>query len=155
MLNISINDIIFISRPSKKITNTGVLFHLGAKILTGFKSGQPTDPLSGKPINFLNTFAASGIYFQTGAWETVKTGEPGIFWLALRYLASYTERKEIQKFLPDIQTSGVYYGWSVGGGIEINSVVNLKLIYYKYEKAPEIDYSLPIYHFSFNYTLKK
>ncbi|MBL0147076.1 MAG: hypothetical protein IPP48_16530 [Chitinophagaceae bacterium] len=56
--------------------------------------------------------------------------------------------------MPDIETNGIYTGFSVGFGVEINNLVNLKAIYYKYTKASEIDYGLPIYQFSFNYSLK-
>ena len=78
----------------------------------------------------------------------------GIFWLACRYIACQSSNKSIKEFLPDIQTNGFYHGYSVGFGIEINSLVSLKAVFYKYLKQPEMDYSLPIYQFSFNYSLK-
>ncbi|MEO6583936.1 MAG: hypothetical protein ABIO05_06410 [Ferruginibacter sp.] len=34
---------------------------------------------------------------------------------------------------------------------KINNLVDIKSIYYKYVKAPEIDYGLPIYQFTYNY----
>jgi hypothetical protein len=58
------------------------------------------------------------------------------------------------KILPNIQTNGFYQGWSLAWGVEINSLVNIKVIYNKYVKNPELDYSLPIYQFSFNYSLR-
>ncbi|MBK7122604.1 MAG: hypothetical protein IPH68_07165 [Chitinophagaceae bacterium] len=58
------------------------------------------------------------------------------------------------EFLPDIMTTGFYHGYSIGFGVEINNLVNIKVIYYKYVKQPELDYSFPIYQFSFNYSLK-
>ena len=78
----------------------------------------------------------------------------GIFWLALRYIACYTNPAQIKAFLPDVKTNGIYHGYAVGFGVEINNLVNLKAIYYKYSKQPEIEYALPIYQFSFNYSLK-
>jgi hypothetical protein len=57
--------------------------------------------------------------------------------------------------LPDIETNGVYHGYSTGFGVQINNVVDIRAIYYKYSKAPEIDYGLPIYQFTFNYTMNK
>ena len=78
----------------------------------------------------------------------------GVFWLSLRYHFAYTGAKQIKEFLPDIETSGIYTGYSFGFGIEISNVVSMKAIYYKYTKAPEIDYGLPIYQFTFNYALK-
>ena len=56
--------------------------------------------------------------------------------------------------MPTIETTGLYTGYSAGFGIEIDKVVNIKAIYYKYFKAPEIEYGLPIYQFSFNYSLE-
>ncbi len=56
--------------------------------------------------------------------------------------------------LPDIQTNGFYHGLSLAWGVEINNLVNIKVVYYKYVKRPEINYSFPIYQFSFNYSLR-
>jgi hypothetical protein len=72
----------------------------------------------------------------------------------LRYIACYSSAKQIKEFLPDIKTNGIYDGWSLGFGVEINNLINIKVLYYKYSKKPEIDYYLPIYQFSFNYALK-
>ena len=57
--------------------------------------------------------------------------------------------------LPEIETNGLYHGYSTGFGVQINKLVDIKAIYYKYNKAPEIDYGLPIYQFTFNYTMNK
>lgn len=70
-----------------------------------------------------------------------------IYWLL--YLPS-----QLREFLPTIETNGLYHGYSFAWGVEINKLVNIKVVYYKYTKRPEIDYSLPIYQFSFNYSLK-
>jgi len=112
------------------------------------------DPQSGKPVNFLNSFATLGLYFQTGAWEKSNTKNLGICWLALRYILSSNPKKPLQDMMPGIQTNGTYHGWSAAWGIEISNLVNIKMIYYRYVKKPEIDYSLPIYQFSFNYSLR-
>lgn len=79
----------------------------------------------------------------------------GIFWLITRYHVCRTNPKHIKEFLPEIETNGIYHGFSIGFGVEINNLVNIKAIYYKYTKAPEIEYGLPIYQFSFNYSLEK
>jgi|CXWL01.1.fsa_nt_gi hypothetical protein len=152
LANLSVDGIIFFSK--KKITRTGVIYHFGERILTGQKTGSITNPTTGKPVNFLNSFGATGFYFQTGAWERNNAKNVGIFWLALRYIGCYTNPTQLKEFLPTIETNGFYYGYSIGWGVEINSLVNIKVLYYKYIKKPEIDYSLPIYQFSFNYSLK-
>lgn len=153
LVNISIDGIIYF-RQTQKITKTGFLYHAGERLLTGYRTGQVTSPLTGKPSNFLNSFATVGLYYQTGAWERNNAKNVGIFWLALRYIGCFTNPKQIKEFLPDINTNGLYHGYSTGFGVEINNLINVKVIYYKYIKQPEIDYSLPIYQFSFNYALK-
>lgn len=105
-------------------------------------------------FNFLNSFGSAGLYFQTGAWERNNAKNVGVFWLAFRYIACHTGSKQLKEILPDIQTNGTYHGWSLGWGVEINNLVNIKVVYYKYVKKPEIDYSLPIYQFSFTYSMK-
>jgi hypothetical protein len=155
LANISIDGIIFFGRKiSSGFTRSGFLYHGGIRILTGFKTGPATDPSTGRPVNFLNSFATLGLYFQTGAWERNNAKNVGVFWLAGRYIACKTGEGQLQEILPGIQTDGFYHGWSVAWGIEINNLVNIKVVYYKYVKPPEIDYSLPIYQFSFNYSLR-
>lgn len=153
LINISI-DGIFYFKQRQAISKSGFLYHIGERVLTGYKSGLVTDPQTGKPNNFLNSFATMGYYFQTGAWERNNAKNVGIFWVALRYIGCYSNPKQIKVFLPDISTKGIYHGYSMGFGVEINNLVNLKVIYYKYVKQPEIDYAVPIYQFSFNYAIK-
>jgi hypothetical protein len=153
LVNISSDGIIFFKR-AVTITRTGFLYHIGARILTGYKAGPVTDPQTGKPINFLNNFVTAGFYFQTGAWERDHIKNEGLFWLIIRYHLCYTRPEQINKFLPALYTNGVYTGVSFGFGIEVNNLVNIKAIYYQYIKRPEIDYTLPIYQFSFNYSIR-
>ncbi len=154
LTNISIDGIIFIYGKEVKVTRAGFLYHGGMRILTGYKSGLTTDPSVGKPINFLNSYGTAGLYFQTGAWERNNAKNVGVFWLAGRYIICKTGDKQLKQFMPGIQTNGVYTGWSLAWGVEINNLVNIKVVYYQYLKKPEIDYSLPIYQFSFNYSLR-
>lgn len=153
LLNISIDGILFF-KPETKITKAGFLYHIGERLLTGYLTGQISDPQTGRPSNFLNSFASGGLYFQTGAWERNNKKNIGVFWSALRYISCYTSPQKIKDFLPDIITNGLYHGYALAFGVEINNLVNLKLIYYKYIKPPEIVYTLPIYQFSFNYSIK-
>jgi len=123
-------------------------------MLTGYKTGPVTDPSTGKPVNFLNSFITGGLYFQTGAWERSNTKNVGLFWTAARYILCKSNSSQLREILPAIQTNALYHGWSLAWGVEINNLVNIKVIYYKYVKGPEIDYSVPIYQFSFNYSIK-
>ncbi|MFZ1785871.1 MAG: hypothetical protein WAU23_11770 [Ferruginibacter sp.] len=154
LINISIDGVAYF-KPSERATKTGFIYQIGERILTGYRSGPATDPKTGSPTHFLNSFATLGTYFQTGAWERNNALNTGIFWIACRYIGCYTNPGQIRDFLPDINTNGLYHGYSIGFGVEINNLVNLKALYYRYVKQPEIDYTLPIYQFSFNYSLKK
>jgi len=153
LANISIDGIVFF-KQKETVTRAGFLYHSGIRILTGYKTGLVTNPSTGKPINFLNSYGTAGLYFQTGAWERNNAKNVGVFWLAGRYIACHTSDKQLKEILPGITTNGLYHGWSLAWGVEINNLVNIKVVYYKYVKKPEIDYSLPIYQFSFNYSLK-
>lgn len=153
LINISIEGVQFFSKQ-EKLTKTGLLYQIGERVLNGIRAGEISNPLTGKPVNFLNSFAATGLYFQTGAWERNNSKNVGVFWLVLRYHACKSAAGQIKEFLPSIESNGFYHGWSGGFGIEINKLVNIKAIYYKYIKAPEIEYGLPIYQFSFQYSMK-
>jgi len=153
--NISIDGVAFFKKKTTKVTKAGLLYHVGERILTGVRTGAINNPSSGKPVNFLNTFGAMGFYFQTGAWDRNNSKNLGLSWFAFRYIGCYTNPRQLREFLPDINTNGFYHGWSLAWGVEINNFVNIKVVYYKYVKKPEIDYALPIYQFSFNYTLKR
>lgn len=154
LANLSIDGVLFFKK-NNKLTKTGLLYHFGERILTGFRSGPANMPSTGKPVNFLNSFGVAGLYFQTGAWERSNAKNVGVFWLATRYIICKTGSSQLKDILPNIKTNGLYHGWSLAWGIEINNLVNIKVIYYKYVKKPQVDYSLPIYQFSFNYSLKK
>ena len=152
LLNFSMDGILY-RRSPQKITRAGIVYQLGERVLTGVRTGAYTNPLTGKPYNFLNAYAVTGLYLQTGAWEKNKPSNLGICWIALRYHGCYTNPKQLNQFMSSLQTNGWYTGFSLGFGIEINSVVNIKAIYYRYNKAPEMNYGLPIYQFSFNYAM--
>lgn len=153
MMNISTEDILFLGKGDQ-ITRFAFIYHFGERVMTGFRAGQYPDPLAGRPVNFLNSFATIGLYFQTGAWDRQNSANEGICWMAARYHLCYSKASQLAGFLPGVETNGVYTGYSAGFGIDITHFVNLKLIYYKYLKEPELDYSMPIYQFSFNYAVR-
>ena len=155
LVNVSVEGIAFRKRDNSKITKVGYIYQIGERVLNGIRIGDIREPRTGKPSNFLNTFATAGFYFQTGAWEKTNTKNVGTFWMIARYHICRTNPRQIKEFLPDIETNGVYHGYSAGFGVQINNLVDMKVIYYKYSKAPEIDYGLPIYQFTFNYTMNK
>jgi hypothetical protein len=153
IVNLSVDGILY-KKPRIKLTKLGMLYHFGERLLTGYKTGAIGDPQLGKGVNFLNSFASLGLYFQTAAWERANEKNVGAFWLVGRYHFCYTNPTQLKNFLPDIVTNGIYTGYSLGFGIEISNLLNFKTVYYRYIKQPEIFYSLPIYQFSFNYAIK-
>lgn len=153
LINVSVDGILYFSK-TQKVTRAGFIYQLGERVLTGYKTGAISNPQTGRPSNFLNGFGTAGLYFQTGAWERNNAKNMGIFWIAGRYIATHSSSKSIREFLPDVKTNGLYHGFSLGFGVEINNLINIKAIFYRYVKPPEIEYYLPIYQFTFNYALK-
>ncbi|HEX6333666.1 MAG TPA: hypothetical protein VFZ78_05540, partial [Flavisolibacter sp.] len=153
LVNISLEGILFRKGRSKRTTRAGFCYQIGERLLTGVRSIPANSP-PGRPVNFLNAFGAAGLYFQTGAWESGTQYNIGIFWFSVRAIACYTAPSQLRQFISHDNPNGFYSGYSVGSGIDINRLVNLKLLLYNYDKAPEIDFALPIYLFSFNYSLK-
>lgn len=154
LANISVDGVMLFKQKTEKVTKAGFLYHFGERILTGIRTGPVSNATTGKPINFLNSFASVGLYFQTGAWERSNSKNVGVSWFAFRLIGCYTNSGQLKEIMPDIKTNGLYTGYSVAWGVEITKLVNIKVVYYKYLKKPEIDYFLPIYQFSFNYTMK-
>jgi len=59
--------------------------------------------------------------------------------LAIRYIGCYANPSKLKELLPTIEINGKYYGESNGWGVEINRLVNIKVLYFKYIKKSEID----------------
>lgn len=154
LANLSVEGLWLIPTKKQKLTRTGFVYHAAERVLTGIRTGSLTDPLAGKPVNFLNSIGAVGVYFQTGAWEKSNNKNMGLSWLAMRYITAYSGPSAIRGFLPDVQTNGLYNGWSAAWGVEITRLVNIRVVYYKYNKKPELEFYQALYQFSFNYSLK-
>ena len=154
LINLSFENLVYFKKNYTGYTKSGFTYQIGARVLTGYKQGLISNQTTGNPVNFLSQFNTFGLYFQTGAWERDNAKNVGVFWVSIRYLMCHSSPDQLQEIMPSITTNGVYTGYSLGWGVDINKLINLKMILYKYTKKPEIDYSLPIYQFSFNYSLK-
>ena len=152
LLNASMEGIRFSTKKENQVTRLGLLYHLGSRVLTGYRTGNLADPLAGKAHNFFNLFGCTGIYFETGAWEKRDSGNLGRAWLTLRYAGSYSGLRSLVLVLPGV-TNGFYHGYSLGGGIEIDEVIHTRIFYYKYIHSPGHGYAGPLYQFSFHYAL--
>ena len=135
LANISVDGVIFFKKNpdsyrDEKTTKTGLLYHAGVRVLTGIRTGAVTNPTTGKPLNFLNSFSSLGLYFQTGAWDRNNAKNIGVSWFALRYIGCYTNPSQLKEIMPAIETNGIYHGYSIAWGVEINKLVNIKVVYY-------------------------
>lgn len=152
LLNLSFEGTLLM-RSKTPVTRWGLLYQIGERVLTGTKVYSTGFYLQQRPIHFVNSYLVAGLYFQTGAWERNNQKNMGVCWLALRYHLCYTGVNQLNQFLPSLAGSGLYGGYSMGMGVRINTLINLKAVYYQYHKGPEPDYLTPIYQFSFNYTV--
>lgn len=153
MINVSINGMLYLRRRQHKLTQTGILYHGGTRVLSGYKSSTTNDPSFGMAINFVSNYATCGFYFQTGAWEKSAAGNIGLFWSAVRYILSKSDQGKLSDVF-GFAAPGLHHGWSVASGLEITKLLNIKLIVYKYSNSSDPGFLLPVYQFSFNYSLQ-
>jgi hypothetical protein len=154
LLNVALEDVLFRPRSVAK-TKLGLSYQFGERLLNGVRIDTTTKPVSYGTINFLNTYFASGLYFQTQAWERDKASKVGVFWLSTRMHVTRTGIKQLQNFIPQLQSNGVYTGYSIGFGVSIGKSIDVRAIHYNYIKRPEIQYLNSIYQFSLNYNASK
>ena len=90
---------------------------------------------------------------QTGAWEKDKEKNMGVFWLLFRFHVVHTSNtfQKLSGYPPD---NNLFKGYSIGMGIEINNVLNIKSYYYCYLNAGAEIFDIPIYQLTFNYSMK-
>lgn len=154
LVNMSMEGLLLINKKNYRVTASGFIYQLGARLLSGYRAGPVTDPGTGKPVNFLNSLGAGGVYFQTGAWEKNNSRNMGIFWLTGRYIICSSGKQALRAVFPNLLNGGLFQAWSAGWGIEINNFVNIKMIFYKYMNKPSEELADSIYQFSFSYALR-
>lgn len=146
VFNISTDYILRIGNKSS-LTGFSFVYQLGEKVLTG---QQIT---TYKSFSFFSTYANTGLLFNTGAWERDKEKNMGIFWLLFRgHLMQLGQSfQSLSGYPPD---NKVFKGFSIGVGIEINNVLNVKSFYYRYVDAGTPAFDIPIYQITFNYSMR-
>lgn len=146
LFNFSIENIHRIGHMDK-LTGISFVYQAGEKLI----SGQQAITL--KPFSFFSSFAYTGILFQTGAWEKEKEKNMGVFWILLRYHVVRTGNsfERLSGYPPD---KNYFRGISLGSGIEINNVLNIKTYYYRYIRPGAENFTLPIYQLTFNYSMR-
>jgi hypothetical protein len=154
LMNMSMEGLFLINKKNYRITASGFIYQFGIRLLSGYRAGPLTDPATGRPVNFLNSLGAGGIYFQTGAWEKNNSRNMGLFWVTGRYIICRSGKDALRTVFPNLLNGGLFQAWSAGWGIEINNFVNIKMLYYKYMSKPIKELADSIYQFSFSYALK-
>lgn len=132
---------------NKAVTKLGLLYQAGERLLSY------NDLQTFQVFSFANSFCNAGFLFQTGAWEKNKTDNMGVFWFSSRFLVM-ASNSYIQSFLAAAKVEKLLYGFSIGLGIDINKVVNIKSYYYRYVGVAGKAFPIPVYHFSFNYSMR-
>lgn len=149
IVNISVDGSHFFGKSTaQKITKAGIRYQAGEKALNSLL--QP----SLKSITYFCTYANAGLLFQTGAWERQDEKNMGVFWLLARYIVNRSN-KDIDAVFPDLSVGNRWLtGFSLGCGIEINNVLNIKAFYYQYTNIRTDPFGKGIWHFSFNYSMR-
>ncbi len=147
IFNLSTDNTFRFKKNTKSITGISFVYQLGEKMITG----QQTFTL--KSFNFFSTYANSGLLFQTGAWEKDKEKNMGVFWLLFRFHVVNISNT-FQKLSGYPPNNNFFKGFSIGTGIEINNVLNIKSYYYRYINPGADIFDIPIFQLTFNYSMK-
>jgi hypothetical protein len=147
VFNISTENTFRFNKKRESLTGLSAVYQLGEKMITGQQA------ITLKSFSFFSTYANTGLLFQTGAWEKDKEKNMGVFWLLLRYHAIKISNsfEEISGYPP---RKGFFKGYSIGVGIEINNVLNIKSYYYRYINPGASIFDIPIFQLTFNYSMK-
>jgi hypothetical protein len=132
---------------NKGLTGISFVYQLGEKMITAQQA------FTYKTFNFFSTYSNSGLLFQTGAWEKDKEKNMGVFWILFRFHAVRTSNTllKLSGYPPD---NKMFKGYSIGMGIEINNVLNIKSYYYHYIHPGADIFDIPIFQLTFNYSMK-
>lgn len=130
------------------------VFQFGERMLTGYRLGSINDPLSGKQQSVWNHYAVAGCVLQTGAWERTNPKNLGRGWIMVRGHFSYSAPDQLRLLFPIAQMRGWYGGASLGLGIEVSRVVQLRGVIYWPVKGPEWSTLRNLTQFSFQYNWK-
>ena len=147
VFNLSTDNTFRFNKKTKSLTGLSFVYQIGEKMITGQQA------FTFKSFSFFSTYANTGLLFQTGAWEKDKEKNMGVFWLLLRYHIVQTSITffKLSGYPPD---NKLFKGYSIGMGIEINNVLNIKSYYYRYINPGADIFNIPIYQLTFNYSLR-
>ena len=147
IFNVSTDNTLRFNKKTKNLTGFSFVYQMGEKMITGQQA------FTLKTFTFFSTYANTGLLFQTGAWEKDKEKNMGVFWILLRVHVVQTSNTffKLSGYPPD---NKLFKGFSIGMGIEINNVLNIKSYYYRYVHPGADIFDIPIYQLTFNYSMK-
>lgn len=107
-----------------------------------------------KNITFFNFIGGAGLTLVTGAWERSKENNIGMFWVNARMLFSHSPQASVRQFLLDSASNNMH-AFSIGMGIEISQILNVKIFYFNFLSNTHIMvFDKPFMQLSFNYSVK-
>lgn len=130
------------------------VFQFGERLLSGYRVGPITDPLTGKQQLLWNHYLVVGWVLQTGAWERTNPKNLGRGWLMARMHLSYSAPEQLKGFFSLAELRGLYGGASLGFGVEVSRVVQIRCAVYWPVRGPEWTTSRNLTQFSFQYNWK-
>ncbi|NCI46511.1 hypothetical protein [Sediminibacterium soli] len=147
-LNFSINQSFnLLERNASARTLLKFNYHLGTRLVNG------RDSLTQESINYLNSFANAGLYFQTGAWANDDMSNIGMFFLQAKISGNMSAESNFARiFGPGFKKNSLL-GYSVDMGIEIDNIISLRAGVYQYTNSPVELLAKPVVKFAVNYKL--
>ncbi len=131
----------------KSATDFSLEFQVGEKMLGGIQANTL------KSFTFFSSYSCFGLLFKTGAWEKDKEANMGMFWVLSRihFIRTGNSFQKLSGYPPDKR---MFTGYSIGSGIDINGVLNIKCFYYRYIQPRSEAFDIPIFQLAFNYNVK-
>ena len=130
------------------------VFQFGERVLTGYRVGSLNDPLTGKQQPLWNHYAVAGCVLHTGAWERSNPRNLGRGWVMARTHLSYSAPEQLRFLFPIEGMRGLYGGASMGLGIEVSRLVQVRCSVYWPIRGPEWSNQRNLTQFSFQYNWK-
>ena len=148
IFNMSFDGINPVIGKKSKITSLQLQYQAGFRFLSVYNKQLYEN------ISFFNVIGGAGLTFVTGAWESSKINNIGLFWLNVRGLYSGNPQKIFRDFF-SVPVKNNLYAYSAGLGIEITQTLNVKVFYFHFLNNRELEeFTQPFLQITFNYSMR-
>jgi len=148
IFNMSFDGINPVISKKSKITSVQLQYQAGFRFLSIYNKQLYEN------INFFNVIGCAGLSFVTGAWESSKINNIGLFWLNVRGLYSANPKEIFSDFF-SVPVKNNLLAYSVGLGIEITQTLNIKVFYFHFLNNRESEeFTQPFLQITFNYSMR-